>query len=363
MTLRPGLPVDELDTPALCIDVSALNANIARMADFFSRRPADLRPHAKTHKSPLIARKQLEAGAIGVTCAKLGEAEVIADAGIKDILIANQIVGPKKIDRLVSLAADTDVMVAADHPANVANLGAAAEASGVRVRVLVEVDIGMRRCGVAPGKQVVALARQIADSPALDFEGLMGYEGHTVTIPDYDERKEETKASLKLLLECKKLVEEAGMAVPIVSGGGTGTYDITGDYPGVTEVQAGSYATMDVAYRDAVQIDFECAVFITAQTISTPRPDIAIVDAGLKTMSRDFGLPMVAHPRGWKLIGLSEEHGKLIREGGPALKLGDRVRFWPRHGCTTINLHESYVAIQEGIAEAIWPIAARGKIR
>jgi D-serine deaminase-like pyridoxal phosphate-dependent protein len=354
---------NDLDTPALCIDLPALEQNLERMAAYFAARPAGLRPHTKTHKSPLLAHRQIAAGAIGVTCAKLGEAEVMAQAGIYDILIANQIVGSQKIGRLVNLAAYTEVMVAVDNLVNVAQLDAAARDKGVRLRVLVEVDVGMGRCGVQPGQDAVLLARQVADGQGLRFEGVMGYEGHTVGIPDYAERTRQAQAAVKLLLESKERIEAEGLPVGIVSGGGTGTYDITGNYPGVTEVQAGSYLTMDAQYRDVVGVDFGCALFVLAQVISTPRPGVAIIDAGLKSLTRDFGLPVVASPAGWELTRLSEEHGFLQRTDGPVLKLGDRVSIWPNHGCTTINLHERYVALRDGVVEGVWPIAGRGRVR
>lgn len=358
-----GRRQEELDTPALCIDLPLMEANVAKMADFFVDHSARLRPHTKTHKSPLLAQKQIAAGAIGVTCAKLGEAEQMALAGIRDILIANQIVGPIKIGRLVNLARYTEVMVAVDAPQNVAELDRAAQAKGVALRVLVEVDVGMGRCGVEPGEPALDLARQIEDAPGLRFEGIMGYEGHTVMIPEYAERKRQTEAAMKKLVETKDVIEAAGLPVKIVSGGGTGTYDITGVYPGITEVQAGSYITMDTQYRDVVGIDFACALYVVAQVISTPQPGAAVIDAGLKTLTRDFGLPVVAEPEGWQLVSLSEEHGALRQDGGPDLRPGDRVKIWPNHGCTTINLHDQYVGVRDGVVEAVWPIAARGKIR
>jgi D-serine deaminase-like pyridoxal phosphate-dependent protein len=321
-----------------------------------------LRPHSKTHKSPMLALRQLQAGAIGITCAKLGEAEVMAAAGIQDILIANQIVGPGKIARLVALAADTEVMIAVDDAANVTNLNAAAAAREARLRVLIEVDIGMNRCGVAPGQPALDLARQIAAAPGLRFEGLMGYEGHAVMFRDVAERQTKTEASLKLLVDTAELLRRHGIPVPIVSSGGTGTYFITGVYPGITEIQVGSYITMDRQYRETVGIDFAYGLTVLASVISVPAPDRAIIDAGLKTLTRDFGLPKVIAPPGWELFGLSEEHGHLRRVGGPALRPGDKIEIVPDHGCTTINLHDEYYVIRRGVLEAVWPVAARGRI-
>ena len=238
-----GMPAADLDTPALCLDIEAVQANITRMADFARQAGVRLRPHAKTHKCPMLAHMQLAAGAIGITCAKLSEAEALVAGGIRDILIANEVIGAAKIARLVNLAAHSDVMVAVDDSANVAELDAAARAKGVRLRVVIEVDIGMQRCGVAPGQPVLDLARQIVASPGLRFEGLMGYEGHTIFTPDPEERRARTVPSVQQLVDSAELVRRAGIPVSIVSGGGTGTHFITGVIPGMTELQVGSYIT------------------------------------------------------------------------------------------------------------------------
>lgn len=353
----------ELDTPTLCIDIDLMERNLARMASFFASRSAKLRPHIKTHKSVEIAHRQLAAGAIGITCAKLGEAEAMAGGRVDDILIANQIIGKNKMSRLMELASKCSVKVAVDSAENIAALEQAARSRGMRLSILVEVDIGMGRCGVQPGEPALCLAQQVVNSGFLNFDGLMGYEGHTVMIPDRGERKRQTEFSLSLLLETKSQIELRGIPVGIVSSGGTGTYDITGIYPGVTEVQAGSYVTMDTQYRDIVGVDFECALFVLAQVISLPRPGRAVIDAGLKTMTRDFGLPIVAHPDGWRLISLSEEHAVLQHEGGPHLRMGQQVEIWPNHGCTTVNLHDQFVALRDDMVEDVWPIDGRGKVQ
>jgi len=357
-----GLSKWDLDTPALCLDRPALERNIAKMAAFFHDRPAKLRPHFKTHKSPLIAWMQLRAGAIGITCAKLGEAEVLAQGGIRDILIANEIVGADKIARLVGLAAYTDIMVAVDDIQNAAQISKAAQTRGLRVRALVEVNVGLNRCGVEPGAPCLELARQVAALPGLRFEGLMGYEGHTVMIPDMGERRKAAEESMAKLVGSAELLRQNGLPVGIVSGGGTGTYQITGNYPGVTEVQAGSYATMDAKYRE-VGMDFETALTVVARVISANTPGRAVIDAGLKTLSPEFGVPKLISPDGWRLARLSEEHGNLECDGGAPLKPGDVVEIAPTHGCTTINLYDAYHVICDGIVEAIWPISGRGKSR
>ena len=355
-----GMDLADIDTPALCLDIEAVEANIKRMADYARDRSVRLRPHAKTHKSPALAHMQLGAGAVGITCAKLGEAEVMAAAGIKDILIANQIIGAPKIARLVNLAAHTRVMVAVDDAANVADLDAAARAKGVRLRILIEVDIGMNRCGAAPGQPVLDLAREIVASPGLRFEGVMGYEGHTIFLEDVNERIERTEVAMQLLTDSAELLRREGIPVEIVSGGGTGTYFITGAHPGITELQVGSYITMDSQYGGLERIDFAYGLTLLASVISTRGDDLAITDAGLKAVTRDFGFPLAIDPPGWQLTSLAEEHGFLSRTDGPLLRPGDKVTIVPNHGCTTVNLHDNYHVIRRGVLEAVWPVAARG---
>lgn len=358
-----GLLKSEIETPALCLDADALERNIARMAAFLADKPARLRPHAKTHKCPAIAWKQLEAGAIGITCAKLGEAEVMAQAGIKDILIANQIVGPTKIARLVALARETRVITAVEDAAHAAELSEAAAAQGVRLRTIIEVDVGMGRCGVLPGEPALALAQQLARLPGLQFEGLMGYEGHAVMVVDPAERRRVAMASMALLVETAELLRAHGLPVSIVSAGGTGTCEISGRYPRVTELQCGSYATMDAKYR-SVGIDYELALTLVATVISVRGSDHAVIDAGVKALSSDFGMPDVISPGGWRVARLSEEHGILARQAdGEPLRRGDRVELLPSHGCTTINLHDAYTVTRGDRVTASWPIAARGATR
>jgi D-serine deaminase-like pyridoxal phosphate-dependent protein len=357
-----GMSREEIDSPALLLDLDKLEANIARMAEFFADKPAGLRPHTKTHKCPPIAHKQIESGAIGVTCAKLDEAVTMAQAGIRDILIANQIVGRRKIERLMGLAGWTQIMVAVDDARNVDDLSAAATSRGVSLRVLVEVDVGMGRCGVHPGDPAVALARQVTTSPGLIFEGVMGYEGHAVMRPTLEERRERAEASMALLTGTKDQVEAAGMEVRIVSGGGTGTHNISGAYPGVTEIQAGSYATMDVRYRNCGLL-FECALTCLTTVISVPRAGIAITDTGMKAITPEFGMPEVVGREGLCVTRLSEEHGYLEIVDGVSLCPGDKIELIPSHGCTTINLHDHYYALRQGTVEAIWPIGARGGFR
>lgn len=357
-----GQPLQALDTPALCLDIERLEDNIARMAAFCRQHPAALRPHCKTHKCPTIAWMQIRAGAIGVTCAKLGEAEIMAQAGIEDILIANQIVGSYKIERLVALARACRLTIAVDDAGNACAISEAAQRAGAQLAALVEVDIGMKRCGVAPGDDAVRLAQQVDALPALRFAGLQGYEGHAVMLPDLELRRQAAEEAIARLAATRYAIESAGLAVAILSGGGTGTYDTTGAHPAMNELQAGSYVTMDGRYA-SLGLPFACALTVEAQVISVPRPGRAIIDAGLKTMTSEFGPPEVLSPDGWTVAHLSEEHATLQSEGGAALQIGDRVSLLPSHGCTTINLHDVYHVIRDGRLEALWPVAARGCVR
>ena len=355
-----GKPVTEADTPALLLDADALQANINHMAAFFKGRPCKLRPHFKSHKCTAIAKLQMEAGAVGITCAKLGEAEVLADAGITDILVANQIVG-RKISRLIELAKRARPIVAVDSAKNIADLSVAA-AAGAQLRVLVEVDIGMNRCGVAPGREALELAQAAAASPGLRFEGLQGYEGHLVLLRDAAERAEKTRAALAPLVETRRLIERSGLLVRIVSSAGTGTYDITGDYEGIDEVQAGSYATMDWWYGE-IRPEFRQAISLLTTVVSCPRQGVAVVDVGTKGVGADFGPPQVKGRPGVSVARFgSEEHTVLAVPDG-AVSVGDTLELIPSHGCATCNLYREFVVHRDGIVTGIWPIEGSGKMQ
>jgi D-serine deaminase-like pyridoxal phosphate-dependent protein len=353
----------EVDTPALLLDADALEANLQRMAGFFRNRHCKLRPHFKSHKCTAIARMQMQAGAIGITCAKLGEAEVVADAGIRNILIANQIVGPLKIRRLLELCRRADPIVAVDSPANVRMLSEAAAGAKASLGVLVEVDVGMGRCGVAPRRPALELARLVAASPGLRFEGLQGYEGHCVDLRDENERVEKTRQSLKLLVETRRLIESSGLRVNMVSGGGTGTYTITGDCEGIDEVQAGSYAAMDWWYSD-IRPEFAQAMSILATVASRPNPGLIIIDVGRKGFGAEWGPPRVKDVPGSEVVSYSsEEHLKIGVAPASTLQVGDRIEIIPSHGCTTSNLYSEFVVHRKGRVTDRWPIEGRGKLQ
>jgi D-serine deaminase-like pyridoxal phosphate-dependent protein len=353
--------VAEIDTPALVVDLERMERNISAMAGFFASRPAKLRPHFKTPKCAEVVRRQLAAGAIGVTCAKLGEAEALAGAGVRtSVLIANQLVGATKLARLVTLAGDLpELIVAVDSVAQIDALDAALAGSKARIGVLIEADIGMHRCGTDSPDETVALARRITGSRAV-YRGLMGYEGHAVLVPDAAKRKELAELATGVLLAHAAGLRDAGLAPEIVSAGGTGTFELTGSTDFVTEIQAGSYVFMDGRYQD-VRSDFETALTLHT-TVLRRRGRLLITDAGVKSLSSDFGLPRGADLP-LRVVGLSEEHGHVLIDEGAELPLapGDHVRLLPSHGDTTINLHDRYYAARGDQVEAVWSIVGRGR--
>jgi D-serine deaminase-like pyridoxal phosphate-dependent protein len=360
----PPSDLAHVDTPALLLDTDALHANIDHMARYFAGKPATLRPHFKSHKCTALARLQLQAGnAVGITCAKLGEAEVAADAGIRNILIANQIVGPLKISRLVALAKRADVMVAVDSVDNVTMISEMASATGARVGVLVEVDIGMHRCGVGSPDQALALSRVVAAAPGLRFEGLQGYEGHCIDLRDDAERMRQARAALETLVDARRFIERAGVRVNVVSGGGTGTYMLWAETDGVDEVQVGSYATMDWFYQD-IRPEFKQAMSVLATVISRTNPEQIVIDVGCKGIGAEWGPPRVRHVPGAEVTSCSsEEHMKIRVPAGCALAVGDRIELVPSHGCTTSNLYPEFVLHRGGRVTGSWPIDGRGKLQ
>jgi len=361
-SLSPTVPLSEIDTPALLLRRPQLERNVAKMADRFRDAPVRLRPHFKSNKCVHIARLQLEAGAVGMTCAKLGEAEVLADGGVTDILIANQIVGPIKIARLIELRRRADVMVAVDDAGNVAALSVAATAANVELRVLVEIDVGMGRCGVRPGEPALALARAVAGSPALRFMGFQTYEGHLQAVTPFEDRQRRVLADMAKAVRTRRLVEGAGLPVAIVSGVGTGTHTISGFITGIDELQVGSYATMDAAYARVGGADFENALSVLATVISRPAADVAIVDVGLESITPEFGLPRVQID-GAEYTEFHEEHGTVILSGtARELRVGDKIELTPSHGCTTCNLYDvMHVLDRNDRFVELWPIEGRGK--
>jgi D-serine deaminase-like pyridoxal phosphate-dependent protein len=351
---------DQIETPALLIDLDLLEENIETMARYMRDKRAKLRPHFKTHKCLAIAHKQIAAGAKGITCAKLGEAEVLASAGIRDILIANQVVEPSKIARLAGLAhSDTKFGVAVDTLENIEDLSQAASRVGSTLNVLVEVDVGMGRCGVQSADEVLVLVRGIEKAKGLSFEGIQAYEGHLQNVQDPDKRKSSVAKMVDLIAGIKAQLQTHGVAVREISGGGTGTYDMTGDNTPWTEIQAGSYVFMDTLYNKLGH-PFRNSLSILT-TVIHKRHGFAVTDAGLKVCTVEHGLPEIKDMPG--LIfqkGLSEEHGTIVDERDELGYL-QKIEYIPSHCCTTANLHNQYYCVRKGVLESVWPVDGRGK--
>jgi D-serine deaminase-like pyridoxal phosphate-dependent protein len=361
-----GLPKEALDTPALIVDLDVFDRNVARMAATFRQAGIGWRPHTKGVKVPALAHRLLAAGAHGVTCAKVSEAEVMAGAGIKDILIANEIVGATKTRRLAALCAQADVVVAVDSLVGVAQLAQAAAAAGTAPRVVIEVDVGMERCGVAPGEAVVALARAVAAAPPLRFVGVMAWEGHTAAMPDADAKRAAIRTAVGKLAGAADDCRAAGLPVTIVSCGGTGTYQTTAHLPGVTEVQAGGGIFGDVHYRDDFRVDHECALTVLTTVISRPSPTTVITDTGFKSLSATHGAPEpIGLPREEvAAVQLSAEHGRVrLKAPNTTLGVGDLLEFIVGYSDSTVTLHDVLYGVRGGRIEAVWPIAGRGKFQ
>jgi D-serine deaminase-like pyridoxal phosphate-dependent protein len=361
---------DDIPTPALLLDLDRFERNIERMAAHARRAGKGLRPHAKTHRCPEIARRQIAAGALGVACAKLGEAEVMAAAGIRGLLITTEVVTPGGIARLTRLLRDApDTMVVVDNAENARALSEAARASGVVVNVMVDVEVGGRRTGIEPGEPALALARTMASLPSLRLRGLQGYAGQCAHVIGWAARRDASHKAMAPLMETRRLLEAAGLPAEIVAGGSTGTHDIDVELPGLTELQSGSYCVMDIDYRkiggrkgDAMT-EFEMALTVVATVVSVPEPTRAMVDAGLKAFSTDKPFPPEAVERPGIEYGFAgDEHGRLaLRDPDRPLALGERIEFFPPHCDPTINLYDRFYAVRGDKVEAIWPIAARGR--
>lgn len=358
-----GRPRTGLDTPALWVDLAALEANIRRLAGDCRAAGVGWRPHIKGIKVPAIAHLALAAGASGVTCAKVGEAEVMAAAGIQDLLIANQVVGAQKVARLVHLRRRAEVKVAVDSQANVAELGQAARAAGVELGVIVEVDVGMGRAGVAPGQPVLELARRVHETGGLRFEGLMAWEGHARRVEDLARRRAVIEEAVGRLIGSAELCRHQGLPVRIVSAGGTGTYHVTAHLPGVTEIQAGGGIFGDVASL-RWGVGTEPALFVQTTVTSRPAPDRIVVDAGFKTLPRWHSVPRPVGLPPVVSFETSAEHGTLTLEAPhPSVQVGDLLDVLVGYGDETVLLHDQLYGVRDGIVEVAWPIRAPGQSR
>jgi 3-hydroxy-D-aspartate aldolase len=360
---------DEIPTPALLLDLDRFERNLARMAAHVRAAGKALRPHAKTHRCPEIARRQVAAGALGVACAKLGEAEVMARAGVPGLLITTEVVAPSAVRRLTRLAGEApDTMVVVDHPDNVRALARAAAEDGVTLNVLVDVHVGARRTGIEPGEPAVALGRLVTEQRALRLRGLQGYAGHCAHVMGWAARREASRAAMEPLMDTRARYEAAGLPVEIVAGGSTGTHDIDVELAGLTELQAGSYCVMDLDYRriggrgGESLTEFEMALTVVATVVSVAA-DRAMVDAGLKAFSTDKPFPPEAVERPGVSYGFAgDEHGRLaITDASRPPGLGERIEFFPPHCDPTVNLYDRLWVLRGEKVDAVWEIAARGR--
>jgi 3-hydroxy-D-aspartate aldolase len=361
----PGMALHEIQTPALLVDLDALDRNVDRMRQAIEESGVRLRAHAKTHKSADIARIQIErGGACGICCQKVSEAEAMVRAGIGDVLVANEVRDPAKLARLARLARHARIIVCADDPAAVPDLSAAAVEAGTTLEVLVEIDCGAGRCGIAPGIPARDLAVAISEAPGLRFAGIQAYHGRAQHMPTADARRAAIASAEALTRDTVALVAAAGLSCDIVGGAGTGTYPLEAASGIWNELQCGSYVFMDADYRRALgptaNAGFEHALFVLTSVISRA-PGRAVGDAGLKSFSVDSGLPVVHQLDGVTCTGLSDEHCQLDDPQGQ-LAINQRLQLIPGHCDPTCNLYDWYVGIRGGRVETLWPVTARGKL-
>lgn len=358
-----GLPLSELDTPALIADLDILQENITQMATDIASRGAKWRPHSKANKTPQIVHMEMAAGAIGVTCAKVSEAEVMAANGVRDILIANQVVGAIKTRRFAHLCAIADVIAAVDSIENVKEHEAAAAAAGTKPRIVIEVNVGMERCGVLPGNDALELAKFIAAQPHLRFAGLMAWEGHSLGIKDPVAREAEIRRAIGTLIDTADLIRANGLPVDIVSAGGTGTYLVTAGIEGVTEVEAGGGIWGDSSYID-LGANVKPALSVMCQVTSRPSRDKVVVDAGRKTIDPSNRQPTVVGLEIVPPISFSAEHGKFtLAQPSDTPKIGDRLMLQSGYSDQLVHLHEYIIGVRNGVVAAVWPILGRGRLQ
>jgi 3-hydroxy-D-aspartate aldolase len=361
-----GTALEDVCTPALVIDLDAFERNIAQMGQFAENAGVRHRAHAKTHKSADIALYQIEHGkACGICCQKVSEAEALVDGGVKDVMVSNQVVDPRKIDRLAQLANRARVIVCVDDAYNIEALSQAATRHNATLEVLVEIDVGAGRCGVSSSSEALVMAQQISSVDGLLFAGLQAYQGTAQHVRDYAERKARIDTAIDKVRDTVALLASEGLDCDIVGGAGTGTYYFEGESGVYNEVQSGSYVFMDADYQQVKDADgspiheFENSLFIYTSIMSTAKAKQAVCDAGLKAQSVDSGLPVVFGRTDIEYIQCSDEHG-VIADPDNTLKLNDKLMLVPGHCDPTCNVHDWYVGIRDGKVECLWPVTARG---
>lgn len=351
----------ELDTPALLVDLDALEHNARLMAGRCAEAGIAWRPHVKACKAPAMALRLIESGAVGVTCAKSSEALAMAQGGVSDILIANEVIGEQKVSRLIEVARLATVCVAVDDAANTREISAAADSAGVTIDLLVDIDVNLHRCGVTP-EEAPSLCAMISDLPAVRLRGLMGYEGHVMGMPD-EEKERETAASASILARANQLCQADGHEIGVLSGGGSGNYRFVLKQGVLNELQAGGAALMDQTYELMGVEGHRRALSLVCQVVSAATADRAAGDAGWKATGRHTGLPSVVKPEGWQCVGLSAEHTHLSRDGGEDVRTGDRVEMVPHYSDSTVLLHRTLYAHRDGVVEEAWEISGSGALQ
>jgi D-serine deaminase-like pyridoxal phosphate-dependent protein len=351
--------ISKLETPALLVDLPAMERNLATMSGFFRGRAAKLRPHFKNHRVLALADRQMAAGAIGLTCARLWQAEALVRHGIKEVLVANEIAGEGMIRRFVELSREAPVIVAVDHPRIVDDLAFLAGRDRGLLNVVVDMDLGLNRCGVPPGGAALELARQVV-SKGLRFRGIMGYEGHLQPLPPGPAKVRSVQTAMEALADARKRIEGAGIPVEIVTCGGTGDFAVAGSYPGITEIQAGSYLLMDTWYAPFAP-EFEVTLTVLATVVSKTPGKRLVVDAGVKAISGERGLPSVKGFERLRVKALHAEHAPIeMVEGDVPVEVGDTLEILVQYHDGTINLHDRMFGVRNGIVEEVFTIERRG---
>ncbi len=364
---RIGQAKADLDTPALLLDLGRFERNIERLSSTIAAGGKAWRPHSKGHKSPWVAQRQMAAGAIGVTCAKISEAEVMVDGGVPSILVANSLATKTKLRNAARLQARAEVMITADDPYHVRLASEVAVETGVELPMVVDVNVGMDRTGVMPGQPALELARAIDRAKGLRLAGIMGYEGHVLMAWPSEEKESQSVAALAGLIESRKLIEADGMPVGIVSGGGSGNHMFAAAHEGLTELQAGGACLMDPFYAELchlAELGFEYALTVLTTVTSRPTPERVLTDGGFKTMSaKEEWRAIVVDHEELAFGYLSAEHGMWLRPpDGPTIAIGDQLEIIPDYHDTTTFRHDAFLGLRDGVVETVIPLLARGKL-
>ena len=357
---QPGTPVEELDTPCLVLDMDALDHNMDVMANFYEDRHSKLRGHSKNHKTPAIALRQIRRGGTvgGVCAAKVSEAEVMVHGGVPSVFVTSEVVDPAKIERLCNLAREAEILVACDTEANARDVSDAAKRLGVNIGVVIEQETGLVRCGVQEVEPGVALAKVIDSLPNLSFKGVMSHQMMSEPSSDREDRVTEAHRLIQPVLDLREAVLAAGLPVEIISTGETWSYDVAGEMPEVTEIQGGSYLVMETGYE--YMPDFEFAGKVLSTIISTPKPGVAVGDAGARAVGGLKGLPRVEGRPGVEAVEMDTDRTVFQVADGVTLEVGDQITLLPGQQDAMVSRWDRFVGIRNGVVESVWDIQARG---